>query len=333
MQQLAAKISQLSAGEAYNHWMMESTKYYSGNLDVFSYIYRSIIAHIFGIKIKDKPIGKILLVGPSGSGKSYIAEVVAKVIHNDINKFIPIDGSEFGSDHEVAKLFGAPSGYIGHKETEPIFSDVTIKESYKDSPLEVCIMRVDEIDKASSKFHHSFMGPMESGFCKNGTNKKVDFSNVFFIFTANSGDGSLFNRKGFSMSGANPNKDKGVRELLTKNFSKAFLNRMDHSILMASYSKEEISNAVKLQVELYLNELGQYGKLVTVDESFYEEFSSIPYDKDFGLRDMIRDAKSIIKESAIDRVLYNGNKDRYIIDSENVREHMELKNAVLGVAK
>lgn len=330
---MPTKISQLSAGEAYNHWMMESTKYYSGNLDVFSFIYRSIIAHIFGIKSKDKPIGKLLLVGPSGSGKSYIAEVVAKVIHNDANKLIPIDGSEFASEHEVAKLWGAPAGYIGHRETEPIFSDATIKESYKDSPLEVCLMRVDEIDKASNKFHNSFMGPLESGYCRNGSGKKVDFSNVFFIFTANSGDGSLYNRKDFDMSGANPNKSKGVRELLTKNFSKAFLNRMDHSILLDSYSKEETTNAIKLQVDLYLQELGQYGKLVSIDESFYEEFSSMKYDKSFGLRDMIRDAKSIIKESAIDRVLYDGTKSRYVIDAENVREHMELKNDVLGNAK
>lgn len=328
---MPAKIAQLSAGEAYNHWMQESAKYYSGNLNIFDVIYRAIIAHIFGIKDKDKPVGKILLVGPSGSGKSYIAEVVAKVLHGDNKKMLQIDASEYAAEHEVSKLLGSPPSYIGN-EIEPIFSDVTIKESYKDSAHEICIMRVDEIDKASTRFHSTFMGPIEYGYCKNSKNKKVDFSNVFFIFTANSGEGSVYNRKLFNMNGINTDRDKSVRALLIKDFSKAFLNRMDHSVLLAEYSKEEIQNAIKLQVELYLQDLGQYGRLVGIENSFYEEFSLLPYDKDFGLRDMIRDAKSIIKESAVDRVLYNG-KDKYVITAEDVREHMELKNVVLGSAK
>lgn len=328
---MPAKIEQKTAGEAYNHWMMETTKYYSGGLDIFSVIYRSIIAHIFGIKDKDKPVGKILLVGPSGSGKSYIAEVVAKVLHGDSKKMLQIDASEYAAEHEVSKLLGSPPSYIGN-DIEPIFSEVTIKDSYKDSPHEICIMRVDEIDKASTRFHSTFMGPIEYGYCKNSKNKRVDFSNVFFIFTANAGDGSVYDRKSFNMNGENPDKDKSVRALLINSFSKAFLNRMEHSILLSSYSKEEIANAIKLQVELYLTELGQYGRLVGIEKSFYEEFSLLPYDKDFGLRDMIRDAKSIIKESAIDRVLYNG-KDKYVITSEDVKEHMELKNVVLGSAK
>ncbi len=134
-----------------------------------------------------RPIGSLLFLGPTGSGKTRTVEATAEVLLKNARAITKIDCAEFQHRHEIAKLIGAPPGYLGHRETHPLLSQETLNQFYAEA-VKVSLVLFDEIEKASDALWNLLLGILDKGTLTLGDNRKVDFSRSM-IFRQQSGCG------------------------------------------------------------------------------------------------------------------------------------------------
>src|SRR6201991_1301826 len=139
-----------------------------------------------GLNQTNRPVGTLLFLGPTGSGKTRIVEAAAEALFGDANAVIKIDCAEFQHSHEIAKLVGSPPGYLGHRETSPRLSQENIDRfQTEDNPFSFVLF--DEIEKASDSLWQLLLGILDKGTLTLGDNRRVDFSRSMVILTSNLG--------------------------------------------------------------------------------------------------------------------------------------------------
>lgn len=203
----------------------------------------------------DAPPGVFLLLGPTGTGKTQTVQAMGEILHGWEKAFVKINCGEFSLQHEVAKLVGAPPGYLGHRETQPMLTQAKLN-SVTSEGCKFSILLLDEIEKAAPGLFQMLLGILDKGELILGDNTKVDFSKTFIFMTSNLGAGELQNLLKSSF-GFNYGKEVehdpvkaasiGLRAA-KKKFTPEFMNRIDEVITYKPLGKEEIDRILGVQI-------------------------------------------------------------------------------------
>ena len=217
-----------------------------------------------GLHSPGRPVGNLLFLGPTGSGKTRIVEAAAEILFGDIRAVIKVDCAEFQHSHEIAKLIGSPPGYMGHRETHPLITQEELAKSHK-KQLKLSFLLFDEIEKSSDALWQLLLGMLDKATLTLGDNRRVDLSQTIIFLTSNLGGGEITEMMGGGMGFIQP-KDKPVTDLNQKlertaveaarrNFAPEFMNRLDKVVVFHPLKREELDEVLEI-------ELGQVQKRV-----------------------------------------------------------------------
>src|SRR6476660_3955802 len=155
-------------------------------------IYQMFLA---GLNPPSRPVGNLLFLGPTGSGKTRVVEAMAEALFGDARACIKIDCAELQHSHEIAKLIGSPPGYLGHRETHPLLTQEALNQWHTDT-LKLSILLFDEIEKASDSLWQLLLAILDKATLTLGDNRRVDLSQCIIIMTSNLGAGEMSNLVG-----------------------------------------------------------------------------------------------------------------------------------------
>jgi ATP-dependent Clp protease ATP-binding subunit ClpB len=212
------------------------------------------------------PVGNLLFLGPTGSGKTHLVEAAAEVLFGDPRAVIKVDCAEFQHSHEIAKLIGSPPGYLGHRETHPIIYQEKLaqyhgKSSYyhegKDV-LELSFLLFDEIEKASDALWQLLLGILDKATLTLGDNRCVDLSATVIFLTSNLGGGEITELMTGGMGFVQPEHkptdgldekvEKTAREAAKKKFSPEFMNRLDKVVVFHPLKPEHLEEILEIEL-------------------------------------------------------------------------------------
>lgn len=211
-----------------------------------------------GLNMPARPIGTMLFLGPTGTGKTRSIEAAAEVLFGSPNAFIRVDCAEFQHSHEIAKLIGSPPGYLGHRETPPILTQEHIN-SYHTDRVKLTLVLFDEIEKASDALWQLLLGVLDKATLTLGDNRRVDFSRTIVVMTSNLGAREMEKltecKLGFSIPVGTPpdvlnnHLFKVGVEAARKKFSPEFMNRIDKVVVFRQLSHESMQRILDLELQ------------------------------------------------------------------------------------
>lgn len=246
-----------------------------------------------GLSMGGSPIGNFLLAGPSGSGKTRTVEYLAEKYHGHGRMMVKIDCGEFQLEHEVAKLIGAPPGYLGHRETTPILTQQKINACTSER-CNVCFVLFDEIEKAAQSMQRLLLGVMDKAQLKLGDNTVCNFEKCVIFFTSNLGTKGLFqkNMYAFSPSEKTEVKDSEIKAAINGYFSIEFRNRLTNTFYYHPLNRAQCLEVVRGELE----DMGDYwGRNIQLaaefDASLCEAMLERGFSREFGGRELKRTIK------------------------------------------
>lgn len=214
-----------------------------------------------GMNPPNRPIGTMLFLGPTGSGKTRVIEAAAEVLYGDSNAVVKIDCAEFQHSHEIAKLIGSPPGYLGHRETSPMLTQENLDRMHTDE-MKVSLVLFDEIEKASDSLWQLLLGILDKATLTLGDNRRVDFSKSMVIMTSNlgaremseliSGGIGFAPGKGTKMPNDTEVDQKIYRtavEAARRKFSPEFMNRIDKVVVFRSLKEHHLRQILDLELQ------------------------------------------------------------------------------------
>jgi len=217
-----------------------------------------------GLNSPGRPIGSLLFLGPTGSGKTRIVEAAAEILFGDRRAVIKVDCGEFQHSHEISKLIGSPPGYLGHRETHPLITQEALAASHTEK-LKLSFLLLDEIEKASDALWQLLLGMLDRATLTLGDNRRVDLSQTVIFMTSNLGGAEItelmHGGMGFIQPEDLPMKGLDVKvartavEAARRNFSPEFMNRLDKIVVFHPLNGEQLAEVLEI-------ELGQVQKRV-----------------------------------------------------------------------
>jgi ATP-dependent Clp protease ATP-binding subunit ClpA len=219
-------------------------------------IYQMFLA---GLNPPGRPVGNLLFLGPTGSGKTRVVEALAESLFGDAHACIKIDCAEFQHSHEIAKLIGSPPGYLGHRETHPLLTQEALNQWHTET-LKLSILLFDEIEKASDSLWQLLLGILDKATLTLGDNRRVDLSQCIIVMTSNLGaaemnemiNGSL----GFAQTPSNTDArldekiDRTAVEAARRKFSPEFMNRIDKVVVFRMLRREHLEQILEIELGL-----------------------------------------------------------------------------------
>ncbi|MGA2182865.1 MAG: AAA family ATPase [Bryobacteraceae bacterium] len=219
--------------------------------------------HQAGLSPEGRPAGVFLLLGPTGTGKTRTVEAIADILHGSPRKLVKVDCGEFALEHEVARLIGAPPGYLGHRETPAYLSRDALR-SQTSPQCDLSILLFDEIEKAAFSMTRLLLGILDKGLLRLGDNTAVNFEKTLIFFTTNLGAERISEELGggFGFAGFVPSderaRDRRIERIgmhaLCQRFTPEFLNRIDAFI---TYTPLDLA-ALERILDLLLDELQEH---------------------------------------------------------------------------
>lgn len=214
--------------------------------------------HQAGLNTPGRPIGTLLFLGPTGTGKTRSVEAAAEVLFGNPNAFVRIDCAEFQHPHEISKLIGAPPGYLGHRETQPMLSQENL-DSYQTERTKLSLVLFDEIEKASDALWQLLLGVLDKATLTLGDNRRVDFSRAIVVMTSNLGaremDRLTDEPLGFAcMNHQAPEALDGQfyrvgLEAARRRFSPEFMNRLDSVVVFRRLTDDSMRQILELELQ------------------------------------------------------------------------------------
>ena len=239
-----------------------------------------------GLKDPNRPIGSFLFLGPTGVGKTELAKALAEFLFDDESAYLRIDMSEYMEKHAVARLIGAPPGYVGYDEGG------VLTESVRRRPYQVILF--DEVEKAHPDVFNVLLQVLDDGRLTDGQGRTVDFKNTFLIMTSNLGVGE---------------NEKDVRTLLKSFFKPEFINRLDEIIVFHKLKKEHIRSIVDIQLQRLQDRLKERHITLKLDDKAKDWLAENGYDSEFGARPLKRLIQQEIENPLAIKLLDGAIKD------------------------
>src|SRR5712672_2213563 len=224
-------------------------------------IYQMFLA---GLNAPGRPVGNLLFLGPTGSGKTRVVEAVAESLFGDARACIKIDCAEFQHSHEIAKLIGSPPGYLGHRETHPLLTQEALNQWHTEK-LKLTLLLFDEIEKASDSLWQLLLGILDKATLTLGDNRRVDLSQTMIFMTSNLGGAEITELMTGGMGFVQPidkpvhrldeKVERAAIEAARRKFSPEFINRLDKLVVFHPLKRDELDEVLEI-------ELGQVQKRV-----------------------------------------------------------------------
>ncbi len=257
----------------------------------------AIIRSKAGIKDPTKPIGSFLFLGPTGVGKTELAKALAEALFDDENNMVRIDMSEYMEKHSVARLIGAPPGYVGYEEGGQL------TEAVRRKPYSVVLF--DEVEKAHPDVFNVLLQVLDDGRITDSMGKTVDFKNTILIMTSNIGSQYLL--EGIGEDGSiRPEAEELVMNDLRAHFRPEFLNRLDETILFKPLTKDNISGIVDLLIADVNKRLADKELKVELTSQAKTFVSDRGYDPVYGARPLKRYLQKHVETLAAKLILSDG---------------------------
>lgn len=246
-----------------------------GQDEAIEKITHAIQIHRTGLTDPNKPIGSFLFLGPTGVGKTEVTKTLADFLFNDPKKMIRIDMSEYMEKHTVARLIGAPPGYVGYEEGGQL------TEQVRHNPYSVVLF--DEIEKAHPDIFNIFLQILDEGHLTDGQGRKVSFKNTIIIMTSNIGSQMILEAKEIT-----PELRLTIDKLLHSTFRPEFLNRIDAIVYFKSLSEHDIEKIAQLHINELIKRMHEQNIELNVANSVVKHMAKVGYIKEFGARPLKR---------------------------------------------
>lgn len=243
-------------------------------------IYQMFLA---GLNPAHRPLGNLLFLGPTGSGKTRIVEAIAEALFGDPRACIKIDCAEFQHSHEIAKLIGSPPGYLGHRETHPLLTQEALGQWHTDK-LKLSILLFDEIEKASDSLWQLLLGILDKATLTLGDNRRIDFSRCIIIMTSNLGaaemsehinGGMSFTHQAAYLDARLDDKIDGIAVAAARRkFSPEFMNRIDKVVVFRTLRAEHLEQILEIELGLLQQRILQSVKQFLLSEGTDMKYGS-----------------------------------------------------------
>ncbi len=250
-----------------------------------------------GLSDPNRPNGSFLFLGPTGVGKTELCKTLAEFLFDTEGAMVRIDMSEFMEQHSVARLIGAPPGYVGYEEGGYL-TEIVRRRPYS-------VLLLDEVEKAHPDVLNILLQVMDDGRLTDGHGRTVDFSNTVIVMTSNLGSDRI---QDFMMKGVAEEKSyERVREMVldtvVKHFSPEFVNRIDESVVFHPLDQEQIRGIAEIQI-MYLNQrLANSGLSIQLSKEVLDHIAEIAYDPVYGARPLKRAIQKWIENPLAQEVL------------------------------
>lgn len=293
------------------------SKYVIGQNEAIDSLSRAIRRSRSGVSSEKRPIGSFIFLGPTGVGKTEMAKVLAREFFGSEQSLIRIDMSEFGEQHNISRLIGAPAGYVGYGEGNQL-TDKIRRQPYS-------LILFDEIEKAHPEIFNILLQILEDGRLTDGKGRTVDFTNTLIIMTSNIGaeklqkDGDF----GFSLSSTDDEQYKDlqddnnkaeVKKSLRKMMRPELLNRIDKTIVFSSLGKKEMLKILDIQIDELNQRLVKSGVSVKLSQPAKKILIADGYDPKNGARPLRRVIQTHIEEYISDKIISGKLSKGAIID-------------------
>ncbi|WP_368909962.1 AAA family ATPase [Streptococcus sp. oral taxon 061] len=294
-----------------------------GQDDAVDKIAKAIRRNRVGLGTPNRPIGSFLFVGPTGVGKTELSKQLAIELFGSADSMIRFDMSEYMEKHSVAKLVGAPPGYVGYDEAGQL------TEKVRRNPYSLILL--DEVEKAHPDVMHMFLQVLDDGRLTDGQGRTVSFKDAIIIMTSNAGTGKAEASVGFGA--AREGRTNSVLGELGNFFSPEFMNRFDGIIEFKALSKENLLQIVDLMLEDVNKRLSSNNIHLDVTDKVKEKLVDLGYDPKMGARPLRRTIQDYIEDAITDYYLENPSekdlkavmtsKGKIVIKSKNKTETVE----------
>lgn len=299
------------------HLEEELGKKVIGQHEALSVLSKAIRRSRTGLGQKDKPIGSFLFLGSTGVGKTETAKALASILFSDEHAMTRIDMSEYSESHSVARLIGAPPGYVGHEEGGQL------TEAVRRKPYSVIL--IDEIEKAHPQVFNLFLQIFDEGRLTDSKGMTVDFKNAIIIMTSNLGSDVVQNTK---LKPAD--REKGVWDVLHSRFKPEFLNRLDAVVIFNNLTPEDVSRIAKIQLDNVAVRLSENNITLQITDELLKFIAKEGFDETFGARPL----KRIIEQKIVDEIAMQILEDKIkpadvvipVVKGKSVDFKIELKN-------
>ncbi len=270
-----------------------------------------------GLSDPNRPIGSFLFLGPTGVGKTELARALAEFLFDDERAMIRIDMSEYQERHTVARLIGAPPGYVGYEEGGQL------TEAVRRRPYSVVLF--DEIEKAHPEVFNVLLQLLDDGRLTDGHGRTVDFRNVVVIMTSNLGGQVISELAGTDEA----EMRRRVVEALRKSFRPEFLNRIDEVVVFNTLGREQIKRIVGIQVGHLEKRLADKGIAIDLTDKAREHLAEIGFDPVYGARPLKRTIQREIQDALALKILEGqfAEGDRVTVDYDATRNELTFNKA------
>ncbi|BDS06258.1 chaperone protein ClpB [Oceaniferula spumae] len=269
-------VSRLQEGEKQKLVQMEKRigKRVVGQKDAVEAVANAVRRARAGLQDENRPIGSFLFLGPTGVGKTELSKALAEFLFDDEQSMVRIDMSEYMEKHSVARLIGAPPGYVGYEEGGQL------SEHVRRHPYSVVLF--DEIEKAHPDIFNVLLQVLDDGRITDGQGRTVDFRNTVLIMTSNIGSQFILGEENEEQ------REAKVTDALRSHFRPEFLNRIDETVIFDRLKRDELTTIVGLQLERVRKRLAKQGIGLALSEDAKEFLGNQGYDPVYGARPLKR---------------------------------------------
>ena len=303
-------VAKLLEGEAQKllHLEEELHKRLVGQDEAVKAVAEAVIRARSGLKDPNRPIGSFIFLGPTGVGKTELARALAAFLFDDENAMIRIDMSEYQEKHTVARLIGAPPGYVGYEEGGQL------TEAVRRRPYSVILF--DEIEKAHYDVFNLMLQILDDGRLTDGHGRTVDFKNTIVIMTSNIGSQRILEYRGAFAGEGYERMKAAVLDEMRRYFRPEFLNRVDEIIVFHALSEEHLKQIVEIQLERVRRRLAERHITLELTDAAKSYLVDLGYDPSYGARPLRRAIQREV-ETPLGRLLLEGkvkDGDRVVAD-------------------